>query len=168
MLAGCSGIELDAVNPPGMRLSGEWILDFGASDDVPDLRQHRPGKMPGRGGPPGDENFRARPAGRDLPFVVHDFQVLKADKMVIELNHDSMGVRYYPGVYRDLTWGKRQRGLWEVYAGWDLQVLRVLSEANDIEVDERFILQGDRLTVDVHIVADDDEFRFQRVFKRVK
>ncbi len=160
MLAACSSIELDEQNPPGTNISGVWVLDFGDSDQVPDLRNHRPTER--RRVPL--EQLPRRPAGADLPFVVHDFQVLSADKMTIELNHDSMGIRYEPGIYRDVSWGERERGLWEVYAGWEAGDLRILSETNDIEVDERFILSGQRLIVVVNIKADNDEFRYRRVF----
>ena len=160
LLAACSGIQLDEVNPAGADLSGTWVLDFADSDVVPDLRNHRPRA---RRRTPLNQIPR-RPAGADLPFVVHDFQVLSADKMTIELNHDSMGIQYEPGIYRDVTWGERERGLWEVYAGWEAGDLRILSSANDIEVDERFILSRERLIVVVNIQADDDEFSYRRVF----
>ncbi|MEM7098165.1 MAG: hypothetical protein AAF541_07895 [Pseudomonadota bacterium] len=165
LLTGCSGIELDESNPAGADPSGVWILDFAESDQVPDLRNHRARE---RRRVPDLADLRRRPAGADLPFVVHDFQVLSADKITIELNHDSMGVQYEPGVYRDVSWGKRERGLWSVYAGWDAGDLRILSETNDIDVDERFILRGDTLTVVVGIVADNDEFSYRRVFNRAR
>jgi len=157
-LSGCTGIDLATVNPPGVNLSGEWVLDFGDSDAAPDLRND-PQSRATRGA-------FGRGRGSGLAFVVHDFQVLRADKLTIEQNRESMGVRYQPGVYRDLSWGKRQRGLWKVYAGWDGVDLVVVSRANDLEVTERCVSSGQRLTVAVAVEADGEQRQFKRVFNR--
>ena len=49
-LAGCSSIELDETNPPGVALSGEWRLDRAQSDATPDLRPGHDRRPPRRGG----------------------------------------------------------------------------------------------------------------------
>ncbi|MEM7080926.1 MAG: hypothetical protein AAF513_20090, partial [Pseudomonadota bacterium] len=106
-------------------------------------------------------------AGSGLEFVAHDFQVLTADKLTIEQNRDSMGIRYEPGVYRDVSWGERQRGLWEVYAGWELDDLVIISAAPDLKVTERLVrLSARRLRVDVAIRADGEDFQLQRFFDK--
>jgi len=174
ILAGCGGIQLAEENPADVDLSGTWHLDARASDRVPDLRNHlskkvqRQARRASRQGIPPDF---VRGAGSGLSFIRHDFQVLSANKVDIEQNRDSMGVRHYPGVYRDISWGERQRGLWEVRAGWEDKQLVVMSKANDLHVVERYSLQnnktaGDRLEVLVVVTADDEDFEFRRIFDR--
>ena len=171
-LVACTGIELQETNPRGQILSGEWLIDFGDSDAVPDLRQRKikvqrrlPNPTQREGRRRGAEGFGL---GSDLAFIVHDFQVLRADKMVIEQNKDSMGIRYEPGVYRDVSWGERERGLWEVYAGWDEYDMVIMSQANDLRVAERFELKDNRLQVLVTVYADGEESKYRRVFNRVR
>ena len=166
LLAGCGGITLEESNPANVDFSGEWILDFSRSDVAPDLRPGREGTRRSR-----DQRRQQREeilgaSGSGLAFVSHDFQVLRADKLSIELNHDSMGVRYTPGVYRDISWGERQRGLWEVYSGWEAGELVVISSARDLRVIERIRRQGDDLLVSVTIRADGEEREVNRVFRK--
>ncbi len=127
LVAGCTNIELDETNPANPRLSGTWVLDVDHSDVAPHLRDGL-----------SERNRSSRPSvirqreirgavGSGLAFIVHDFQVLTAQRLEMELNHDSMGIRYHPGVYRDVSWGERERGLWEVYAGWELGELVIIS-----------------------------------------
>ena len=168
LLAACSSIELDETNPSNVNLDGTWILDFANSDDVPDMRDglNRPKQRQPRNPREAQISEIRGAIGSGLAFIVHDFEVLRADKMEIELNPDSMGIRYFPGVYRDVSWGERQRGLWEVYAGWELGDLVILSRAPDLRVMERMQLSGDRLTVQVEIKADDEQRTLTRVFRR--
>ena len=105
-------------------------------------------------------------AGSGFAFIVHDYQVLSADKLTIEQNHDSMGIAHEPGVYRDVSWGERQRGLWEVYAGWEDRHLLIISKAPDMLVTERYMVKGNRLDVAVKIQADDAERVLRRVYNR--
>ena len=105
--------------------------------------------------------------GSGFAFIAQDFQVLRADKLHIEQNPDSMGIRYNPGVYRDITWGERQRGLWEVNAGWEEDNLVIVSEANDLKVVERFRhADSGKLVIQVFIEADGEEMEFNRTFNR--
>lgn len=168
-LAGCQGIELSPQTPPGYNLTGAWELDQQTSDATPDLR---PG-MARRGDrsrtPRQEQRAEIRGAlGSALAFIVHDFQVLNATRMEIEQNRDSMGVRYVPGIYRDVTWGERQRGLWEVNAGWEEGDLVVLSKADGMQVLERMRLSdaGTLLTITATIEADGDDQVVTRVFRR--
>ena len=166
-IPGCSGIDLDTVNPVGVSLSGQWLVDFGDSDLVPDLR-NRPQGRPSRRvqGSVNREALRVAD-GSALAFIAHDFQVLRADKLTIEQNRDSMGLDYQPGVYRDVSWGERQRGLWEVQAGWEEQQLVIISKARNMRVEERLqLISPDLLEVRVNIDADGEQLEFLRVFNR--
>ena len=105
--------------------------------------------------------------GSGLAFIAHDFQVLKAKRLKIEQGSDSMGVQHWPGVYRDVTWGQRERGLWEVYAGWELNDLLIQSSSKDMRVLERYRQENkDQLRVQISINADGETIELQRVFRR--
>ena len=174
-LGACTGIDLETANPPGFDLSGEWRLDAVQSDVVPDLRNA--GAKPELAGRRGDRGRRTRPGSSDpfrggraaLSFIAHDFQVLTAHSMIIEQGRGSMGVRYDPGVYRDVSWGERERGLWQVQAGWFEGDLLIISKAPQLQVQERFnYLTPDRLTVYVTIEADGEAYAYKREFSREK
>lgn len=170
-LWGCSGIELEEQAPTTVRLTGQWALDVEASDVIPDFR-NRPiksrrisGQHSGEGNRPDYSDLD--PSRSGMTFVAHDFEVLTAERLVIEQSGDSMGVRYVPGVYRDISWGTKQRGLWEVYAGWEGRDAVVISKAKRLNVVERFMLQTeDRLVIRIQINADGDKVAVNRVFRR--
>lgn len=164
VLSGCSSIELEEVNPQGVDLSGTWVLDEAASDSATVLRS----KQRRRSDDQVVERRReiVRAAGSGLAFVTHDFQVLTAERITIEQNHDSMGIAHKPGVYRDVSWGERQRGLWEVYAGWEGTDLVIISKAPDLSVLERYKASRRSLVVEVTIEADGDDRIVNRVFTR--
>jgi len=166
-LAGCGGINLSPTNPPGIDLSGVWLIDFTQSDTVPDFRDRRPPKQFIRRETTVRSEARRIARGSGLAFITHDFEVLRADKLEIELNPESMGIHYHPGVYRDVSWGERQRGLWKVHAGWEERTLVILSKAKDLQVIERFDRTApNTLQVQVLVEADGDEEAFTRTFKR--
>ncbi len=165
----CSSKPLDVSNPQNVDFTGVWILDSENSDVVPDMR-NRPVKPPRRRiANKDDPRIRSmiQAGGSGIEFVVHDFEILRAERLDIEQNRDSMGVRYHPGVYRDISWGERQRGLWEVRAGWEEGNLIVESEANNLTVVETHRRERDYLVVDVAIRADGEDFAFKRVFDRL-
>ncbi len=166
-LGACSSApNLSTVNPQGVDLSGTWIVDFAASGSVADLGDpRRPGvSQPGR--------MTRRDAlriakGSDLEFITVDFQVLRADKLDIELSRESMGIRYHPGVYRDISWGQRQRGLWEVTAGWEENELVIISEAGRLRVVETLSRTApNELSIRVNIKVERGEQEIVRVFNR--
>lgn len=165
--ASCSGIKLSPDNPPGINYSGQWLIDFGDSDVIPDLRNRPPGRPSRRTqGTVNKEALRIAD-GSGLAFIVHDFQVLRADKVTIEQGPNSMGLDYEPGVYRDVSWGERQRGLWEVQAGWEEDQLVIISRTRTMRVVERLVFSGpDRLEVRLNIDADNEQLAFLRVFNR--
>ena len=148
--AGCAtDVVLDSAAPAGFRLDGSWVLDPIASDLAPEVR-------------------KLRTHGINVAIVVQDFSVLWSRRMEIEQNVDSMGIAYDGGSYRDVSWGIRQRGFWEVNAGWDEGELRILSKARDAKAEETMILAeaGKRLVVRVNIKADGYQLNLIRVFKR--
>lgn len=147
-LGACGGIQLDPTPPPGFDLSGTWlVVDSGEP-------------------PPTPRNLRAR--GSMLAFVTQDFPILRAKRITVEQNRDSMGVRYDGGDYRDVSWGTRQRGLWEVRAGWNEGALVILWDADDAKAQETLTLSdgGQRLTVNARIESRGDRIDIQRVFER--
>lgn len=149
LLGGCSSIDLESRPPAGFDLSGDWVLVSGASDTAPSRR-------------------RLRAQGGMLAFVTQDFPVLRASAMHIDQSRDSMGVRYDAGDYRDVSWGTRKRGLWEVRAGWHEGSLIILSDARDAQARETLTLSADgqRLTVDVQVKSSGDDVDVTRVFLR--
>ena len=168
LLGACQGENLAVDAPAGYDLTGVWVLDAAASDATPDFKRGLGGQRSGSPRTPREAQRAAiRGAlGSGLAFVVHDFQVLSAERLEIEQNRDSMGVRHVPGVYRDVSWGKRQRGLWEVNAGWAEGALVIVSRAPDLRVRETMTLAGDRLRVGVEVRADDERRELVRVFRR--
>jgi hypothetical protein len=148
-LTACGGIQLDMQKPEGFDLTGTWML-------VEDLSEPPP------------SNRRLRSRGGMLVFVIQDFPVLHAREMRIEPSGDSMGIRYVPGGYRDVSWGTRTRGLWEVRAGWHEGNLVILSVADDARARETLTLSegGRRLDVAVRIDARGDDLDLVRVFRR--
>lgn len=146
---GCSGIELESRPPPGFDLSGHWQL---IEDDSETTPSHR--------------HLRAR--GGMIGFVTQDFPVLRARTMDIEQSRDSMGIRYDGSEYRDVSWGIRQRGLWEVRTGWNEGQLVIISDADDAEAREVMTLSenSQRLSVDVRIDSGGEDLDITRVFER--
>ena len=164
-LGACSGLQLESSPIRSVPLSGAWVIDTEASDDVNTVMKLHAQR--------GDDRLSSRAEiqrirrGSGLAFVAYDFQVLEAQRMTIELAQDSMGVNHEPGVYRDVSWGKRERGIWKVQAGWDEDVLVVASKTNGIDVIERYrLLSHSRLQVALDIRADGNKRQIQRYFRR--
>lgn len=149
-VAGCaSGVVLDASPPANFKLDGVWELDPLDSDPAPKARQ-------------------LRQRGFALAMAAQDFPVLYTRRMRIEESADSAGIEYDDGVYRDLSWGKRRRGLWEVNAGWENERLLILSKASDARASEILSLSqgGERLVVQVEVSADGQTLNVVRTFTR--
>ena len=163
-LAACSGIPLEVEPPRRFEIAGQWVLNAALSDPPPNTRQIMA---------QADQDFvRGRigmPSGGALAFVTQDFPVLEAKSMVIEQDADSMGIRYDTGVYRDVSWGERKRGLWKVSAGWHEGDLVIFSKASDATGRETFRLSdnGQTLVVAVEANSDGEKLAVQRVFERV-
>ena len=105
--------------------------------------------------------------GSGLALVRQEFGVLSADTMSIEADQFSFGFDYEPGTYRDVSLGRRVRGIWKVYSGWDSDVFTVDSTSSDIRVVERYLIEANgKLIVDFMIRADGNNVELKRVFKR--
>jgi hypothetical protein len=150
LLAGCNSKPPSVAVPAGFNLSGEWVLLPGDSD----------------AGPTG-LNLRAR--GGMLRLVAQDFPVLRATRLSIEQGADSMGISYDGADYRDVSWGKRKRGFWEVQTGWVEGQLVILSKAEDADARETFTLSpdGQRLAVRIELEAGSESLAIGRTFQRL-
>jgi hypothetical protein len=142
-------LNLETRPPENFDLTGTWLLVEDAS-----------------GSPPPQRRLRSR--GGMLAFVTGDFPVLRANEMRIEQSRDSMGIRYDGGDYRDVSWGIRERRLWEVRAGWHEGRLIILSTADDAQARETLTLSEDRqqLEVEVRIDSSGNDVHVTRVFRR--
>lgn len=165
-IAACSEIKLAEQPPQPVDLSGEWMLDFAASENPDLLNAGANIKQPDRS-PRSRRDARRLWGGSDLAFIAHDFQVLNADKMFIEQGSDSLGIQYDPGVYRDVSWGERDRGLWDVYAGWEETDMVIVSDATDMRVTERFdLVAPNTLKITILINTDSEDREIARIFDR--
>ena len=143
LLGGCSTVKLDYAPPPGFNLSGAWVLD----QEMPSV----------------DE-----PRGRRSGFLTQDFPLLVTRNLRIEQDAASMGVEYARGSYRDVSWGERRRGIWEVQAGWHEGALHIYSESADTSAHETYQLldSGQRLSVTVYVDSGGRKQNFSRLFVR--
>lgn len=137
---GCGSIPLDAAPPAGFDLNGHWVLDSKQKDVPP---------------------------RRDGQFLGQDFPLLVSEEMTIEQDARSMGIEYEGGGYRDVTWGERRRGVWEVRAGWHEGDLHIYSKAPDTSAVEVWHLSndGEQLDIDIRVKGPRDQ-SFRRVFRR--
>ena len=162
---GCGGLNLESKPAQPTNLSGTWQLDTAASDSADGLKG-RPSRRLERNETVRDEIQRIS-RGSGLVFIAQDFQVLKAKRLKIEQGSDSMGVQHWPGVYRDVTWGQRERGLWRVYAGWERNDLLIQSTTNDMRVLERYqLINNTQLRVQITVRADGQTKELQRLYRR--
>lgn len=169
---GCSSTpDLSTRVRPGFDLTGNWELDRSRSDATPDTRRvvdEMDREMLRR---EGGFNIRREIADSAVfAFIAQDFPVLRANTLSIEQQADSMGIRYEPGGYRDVTWGERTRGLWTVSAGWDDDGSFVIhSDSDDIQALERHRLQdASTLQVLLRVRADGGDLDVVRTFTRTR
>ena len=137
-LVGCSAIDLDQRKPEKVDFSGHWELNLPLSEGVIENPRSRNDVFDS------DRIKTEGMASADLldpfVFVSHDFHIINARSLTIELDPISAGLDYQPGTYRDVTFGVRRRGLWDIYAGWDGDDLVILSRADKLQVMERISL----------------------------
>ena len=143
LLTGCGQIPLEESAPEQFDLSGHWVQ----ADNM--------------------QAPRGRNSGRASGFMAQDFPLLVAREMRIEQDARSMGIEYARGSYRDVTWGERRRGVWEVRAGWHEGALHIYSAAADISAAEiwRLSADGQRLDIQISVKGNRDQ-EFQRAFRR--
>jgi len=150
LLGGCRSAPPSYEVPAGFDMSGEWRLVPAESDLPPTIL-----------------DLRAR--GGMLHLVAQDFPILRARQMHVEQDRASMGISYDGSDYRDVSWGTRKRGLWEVEAGWLDGQLVIISRAEDADARETFQLAPDglRLTLRVDISSSGERLSVTRTFVRI-
>ena len=163
--AGCSSNYLAPSSETDLDLRGNWEIERISSDDVRKLMEKERDNI-GRGTNLRKELQRLL-RGSGIALVRQEFGVLSADIMSIEADQFSFGFDYEPGTYRDVSLGRRDRGIWKVYSGWDADVFTVESISSDIRVVERYSMEADeKLIVDFTVRADGNNVELKRVFKR--
>ena len=146
-------------------LRGYWEIERLSSDDVRKLMEKESDNAD-RGTNLRNEIQRLL-RGSGIALVRQEFGVLSADGMSIEADQFSFGFDYEPGTYRDVSLGRRDRGIWKVYSGWDSDVFTVESISSGIRVVERYSTEADeKLIVDFTVRADGNNVELKRVFKR--
>ena len=160
LVTGCESLSLAI--PVGFDLTGEWLLDANSSDSAPDTKAIR------RAEDMDIARGKQKNVNASAAFVVQDFPIVAAERLVIEQNNDSLGIRYSNGTYRDVTWGRTQRNFWQIEAGWSNGVLVILSRRDDITGREEMRLEaaGSRLLVTVDVKTEGRDVRLQRVYVR--
>ena len=149
LIAGCAEVALESQPPDRFDLAGTWTLVEDQSET-----------------PPAPRRLGAR--GTMLPLITQDFPVLRAEQLRIEQSADSIGIYYDGRDYRDVSWGVRQRGLWEVRAGWNEGRLLIISNAPDADAQETLSLSPDgrTLRVDVDVESRGSDISLTRVYRR--
>ena len=163
---GCGSVPLDPEAPKGFDLNGQWVINPVLSDPPPNERRLQ--AQADRALLEIDRMGQRRRLGM-LAFVTADFPVLASKSMIIEQDSQSMGIRYANGTYRDVSWGQRRRGLWEVEAGWTEEGLIIASKADDARATETMRLRngGRQLAITIEIKSAGDALSALRVFDRV-
>ena len=163
--ASCSSNYLAVSSSTNVDLRGYWEIERVSSDDVRKLMEKESDNA--------DRSTNLRNEiqrllrGSGFALVRQEFGVLSADSMSIEADQFSFGFDYEPGTYRDVSLGRRDRGIWKVYSGWDSDVFTVESTSSDIRVVERYLMEADeKLIVDFMVRADGNSVELQRVFKK--
>ena len=159
-VAACTALNTNI--PAGFDLAGNWVVDELASDPPPDLKAIRL-----REDRKAVRDRRPKAQG-SAAFVVQDFPVLAATSLHIEQSGDSMGIRYGETIYRDISWGERERDFWTVQTGWEEGALAVRSKRGGVSGRETFTLEdgGKRLRVNVEVRTDGENIDSVRVFHR--
>jgi hypothetical protein len=162
---GCSSNYLAPISETDVDLRGYWEIERVSSDDVRNLVE-KESHNADRGINLRNE-IQSLLRGSGIALVRQEFGVLSADSMTIEADQFSFGFDYEPGTYRDVSLGRRDRGIWKVYSGWDTDVFLVESVSSDIRVVERYLMKTDeKLIVDFMVRADGNNVELKRVFTR--
>ena len=163
--AACSSNYLAPRSETNVDLRGYWEIERVSSDDVRKLVEKESDDA--------DRSTNLRKEiqrllkGSGIALVRQEFGVLSADTMLIEADQFSFGFDYGPGTYRDVSLGRRDRGIWKVYSGWDSDVFTIDSTSSDIRVVERYLVEANvKLIVDFSVRADGNNVELKRVFKR--
>ena len=101
-LVGCSALDLDQRKPEKVDFSGHWELNLPLSEGVIENPRSRNDVFDS------DRIKTEGMASADLldpfVFVSHDFHVINAQSLTIELDPISAGLDYQPGTYRAVSY----------------------------------------------------------------
>ena len=166
LIVGCGPAtsSLGSVVPPGIDLTGIWLLDSERSDAPPDTSEARERLKAIE-----IEGKKTAPLGSIL-YAAQDFPVISAERLAIEQDDRSIGISYGDGQHRDLVWGLQSRSEWKIDAGWDQARLIVRSAVSHTSGTERYQLaeDGKTLVVTVAIRAGPDRQSFRRTYFKSK
>ena len=164
-LVACSALDLDQRKPKKVDFSGHWELNLPLSEGV--TENSRPQKDVFDPDQIRTEGMASADLLDPFVFVSHDFHIINAQSLTIELDPVSAGLNYQPGTYRDVTFGERRKGLWDIYAGWDGDDLVILSRADKLQITERYSpVSPNRLRIMVGIEVERENRDFVKVFDR--
>jgi hypothetical protein len=170
LLGACAGASLSHAPPPGFDLSGTWLLNPAYSDAAPvpappgggGRRLLRGGGMapgswpdagPSTGLPGGGGRGGEHMGGPGGPASMRmGAGLLRAERLTIEQDATSMGIRIPGEVLRDVDWGTHEIGALKVDARWDRDgTLVVHSKRSGEELQERYRLSEDHrhLTLEI-------------------
>ena len=154
MLAACTS-TLDTSNPQQVNFSGQWRL-------VPELSDAPPQFAPNNDGARSTNRRRDDHLGSLRPVV-------RARAMTIEQTGSSMGIDYAGFPYRDVSWGKRTRGTFEVTAGWQDNALQIRSKRGRMILTEVYRLSSDQQQLELTVSfrgGSQNGRNFRRIFAR--
>ena len=156
--------SLGSVVPPGIDLTGIWVLDAERSNPPPDPADARERLKAIE-----IEGKKTAPLGSIL-YATQDFPVIAAERLAIEQDASSIGISYGDGQHRDLVWGLQTRSEWKIDAGWHQSKLFVKSAVSHTSGSERYELDaaGETLFVTVEIRAGPDRSSFRRTFTKAQ
>jgi hypothetical protein len=141
LVGGCT--HLAEIAPAGINISGTWVaqqppqLPPEASVFDPDATIETTEPSPGGRTGEGAEAPPFRGLSPRLPM-------LSAARMTIDQDATSMGIDYPKQPYRDVKWGRQERGPFIVEAGWDADNrLIVQTSSRPMRVKEIYSLSDD-------------------------
>ena len=169
-LSACS--HLATTSPPGVDLSGTWLLDARRSDSPPPMgqRQSEAEENDDRAtsygsasqAPPGQSPRRF---GGPMPLL----PMVTATEMTIEQDAQSMGIEYPNHPYRDIKWGEQKRSLFKIDSGWEQHRLVIETKSQPMTIREVYSLSDASntltLEIDLHSKRIGDR-HITRVFTR--
>lgn len=166
-MSGCSHLVTES--PPGVDLSGTWVLDARRSDSPPPLgrRQSEAEEEDDRATSYGGAGQAQAPPrfGGPMPLL----PMVTATEMTIGQDRQSMGIEYPNQPYRDIKWGEQKRSLFRIESGWEEGRLVIETTSQPMTVREVYSLSdsADTLTlqIDLHSKRIGDR-HITRVFTR--
>ncbi|NNC99534.1 MAG: hypothetical protein HKN85_05085 [Gammaproteobacteria bacterium] len=179
LIVGCVN-NLKYTAPLNTDLSGVWLIDQAASEDViifpPRQKTNSARNGNDDSGPPANRSGKNavqragtppqsranRPSRFDKP------PVMTATQMTIEQDDLSMGIAYPGKVYRDVDWGKTDRLGVQVTAGWANNSLIIHVDDGIMDYLETYSLDpsGKLLRIELQVNGKGGKQKYTRVFTR--